>query len=123
MLTYKDLSASQRKCIDTFIQYYPEMKTATEITSKQIRSMCQEIYKKRSSGAPVIAFPNWLAKHNQLRRGVHAFPSPLGNKTEKQILTDEKKSLEKLIDTLEPQNKDDSDKQFLAELRANGITV
>lgn len=123
MLTYKDLTNSQKKCIDTFIEYHPELASAAEITSKEVHTIWHEIFNQRSNGAPVLAYPHWLSKNNQIRRGVHSFPSPSGTTSVSEKMQEDKKSLQKIIDSLEPVKKDNSEEEFLDELRANGITV
>ncbi len=120
MLKYSDLTKGQKRCIDAFVERYPELASAETITTKEIQKIFWEIHETRAAGAPKIGYPLWISKNNQVARGVHAFPGPqsTGNQTELA-----KSKLQKILDTSDTVEVESNDEDFLAELRDNGISV
>jgi len=124
MLTYADLSKGQKKLIDAFIQYRPELATADTLNSKDMYYIWQEIFADRANGGPKVGYPHWLSKNNQIRRGVLAFPGPQSKGlTEEQRTELEKSKLQKILDNSTEDEVEFRDDEFMAELKANGIEV
>jgi hypothetical protein len=125
MLKYSDLSKGQRKCIYAYVAHRPELATADTIVSKEIYSIFKELEALRATGGEKVGYPNWLLKHNQIQRGVHAFPGPKSKGlTQTEMDSLEKSKLQKMLDS-SPDDTVESidDDEFVAELRANGIEV
>jgi len=87
MLTYKDLTAGQRKWVNLVEHYHPEVKG--EVTYKQILEFHEEFKLLRKQGSHYkVCLALWLIGKNALRRGVYFFPGsgnsvspkPTGNK-------------------------------------------
>lgn len=124
MLKYSDLSKGQKRCIDAFVKYHPELASAETLASKDMYHIWHEIFNDRSSGAPKIGYPHWLSKNNQIRRGVLAFPGPESKGLTEQEQTElEKSKLQKILDNSDQDEVEFSDDEFMAELKANGIEV
>ena len=124
MLTYADLSKGQKKLIDAFVQYRPELANAETLSSKDMYYIWQEIFADRANGGPKVGYPHWLSKHNQIRRGILAFPGPQSkglSEAEQSEL--EKSKLQKILDNSDQDEVEFSDAEFMDELRANGIEV
>jgi hypothetical protein len=119
MLKYSDLTKGQKRCIDAFVTYRPELASAETIATKDLFVLWQEIYSQRANGAPKVGFPNWLSNNNQIQRGLLSFPGPnsTGNATAL-----EKSKLQKILNDSDPVEEVNDD-EFMAELRANGIEV
>lgn len=125
MLKYSDLTKAQKKAIDAMVQYEPSLANAETVATRDIHFLVMKIYGDRASGGPKIGYPNWLTKHNSIRRGVVAFPGP-GSKglTEKEQTELQKSKLQKVLDESQVDEVESiSDDEFMAELRANGIEV
>lgn len=124
MLKYSDLSKGQKRLIDAFVQYRPELATAETLASKDMYHIWQEIFADRANGGPKVGYPHWLSKHNQIRRGVLAFPGPQSKGlTEAEQTELEKSKLQKILDNSDQDQVEFSDAEFMDELRANGIEV
>lgn len=127
MLKYNDLSNAQKKLVDTFVEYHPELASAETITSKQMHTIWHEIFNNREAGAPKLGYPHWLSKNNQVSRGVLAFPGPeTKGLTEQEKADYEKSEIQSIVDDVEVTVKPVSgytEDEFLDELRANGINV
>lgn len=76
MLTFSNLSKSQKKCIIALIEANPSLKKTGQITLKEVVAITQDLAAKRSAGAPKIGYPNWLFKHNKVDRGIYQLPVP-----------------------------------------------
>ena len=123
MLKYSDLSAAQKRAIDAMVQYDPSLADAETVNMRDVQCLVMRIYADRANGGPKIGYPNWLTRFNSVRRGVVAFPGPSSKGlTEEQQTALQKSKLQKIIDTSDSDIQINED-EFMAELRANGITV
>lgn len=74
MLTYNDLSHTQRKWVSLVEMFHPEI--TDTITYKQINEFHNEFMELREiSQKYKTGMPLWLIKPNALERGVYFFPS------------------------------------------------
>lgn len=120
MLKYADLTKGQKRCIDAFVERYPELASAETICTKDIQKIFWEVHGTRAAGAPKIGYPLWISKNNQVARGVHAFPGPQSTGDQTELA---KSKLQKILDGSDSVEVESNNEEFLAELRANGITV
>lgn len=119
MLTYSELSKGEKKCIDAFISHRPELANVSELATKEVYAIWDEIYNLRSSGAPKVAYPNWLTKHNSIRRGLISFPGP--NSKQSTLSNADKPKIKKVDKVVEDIVIDED--EFFDELREFGIEV
>lgn len=124
MLKYTDLTKAQKNAIDAMVQYEPSLSSAETVATRDIHFLVMKIYGDRKSGGPKIGYPNWLTKHNSVKRGVVAFPGPQSKGLTEQEKTElEKSKLQKILDESQSDEVEFSDAEFMDELRANGIEV
>lgn len=124
MLKYSDLTKSQKRFVDAVIEVRPALAQGGTITLKECAAVYYELRETRTGAkGEKIGYPNWLYAANKLSRGVYEFPAPNGVSTVAKAKNDKTK-LEKIIAESETvEVAEQSDDEFLAELRANGIAV
>lgn len=139
MLTFNDLSKTQKKFVVAALNVRPELRENSQVTLKE----CSEIYfelKDQRTGArgDKIGYPNWLFAANKISRGLYEMPIPTQEEVAKftaelnkpkaekpkkiKVKTAEldsaKNDLEELKDLVDPDML-----EMLEECRANGINV
>jgi len=106
MLTWFDLSPSQKKWVTLVQMFHPEVKDS--VTFQQIREFHEEFKEKRKDGPKFkTGMPMWLMTNNAVERGVYFFPS------EENTLDMEEEELTPINEELEEDYQD--------ELRKYGI--
>jgi hypothetical protein len=76
MLKFKDLTSAQKASVLAAIAHEPALSVSGEVEAKEIKRVFGEMVEKRASGGPVVAYPVWLSKFNNVRRGVQMWPAP-----------------------------------------------
>ena len=124
MLKYSDLSKSQKRFVDAVIEVRPTLASGGTITLKECAAVYYELREQRTGAkGEKIGYPNWLYNANKLSRGVYEFPAP-NAKAKKAKVAEDVSKLQKIIAESDPVEVESvSDDEFLAELKANGITV
>ena len=137
MLLFNNLSMSQKKAVVAIVQHTPSLKETGQVTLKEIVSITQDLASKRDKGAPKIGYPNWLFKNNKIERGVYQLPVPTDDEITQynlDISSPKKKKIAPInivaVDVAKEANAEKAklqslvnEDEFLAELRANGISV
>jgi len=121
MLKYNDLTKAQKRWVDAVIEVRPNLANGGTITLKECAAVYDELLKTRKSGGEKIGYPNWLYASNKIARGQYEFPAPNGVSTKAKAKNDKTK-LEQIIAESEIET-EQSDADFLKELRDNGIAV
>jgi hypothetical protein len=70
LLRYEKLTKSQKKIIDTMIEFFPYLMNSNSIQSKELNYILKEIRKKGVK----ISYPLFLRKHYVIQRGLYPFP-------------------------------------------------
>jgi len=124
MLKYSDLSKSQKRFVDAVIEVRPTLASGGTITLKECAAVYYELRAQRTGAkGEKIGYPNWLYNANKISRGVYEFPAP-NAKAKKAKVAEDVSKLQKIIAESDPVEVESvSDDEFLAELKANGITV
>ena len=124
MLKYSDLSKSQKRFVDAVIEVRPNLASGGTITLKECAAVYYELRAQRTGAkGEKIGYPNWLYNANKISRGVYEFPAP-NAKAKKAKVAEDVSKLQKIIAESDPVEVESvSDDEFLAELKANGITV
>jgi hypothetical protein len=130
MLKYSDLTNSQKNFIARMLEIFPEYYGEKTLTAKQIHAAYYKLKEQRTNTQEKLGYPNWLQNKNRVGRGEYKMPWPTETelaktssvKVAKQDLSASK--LQKIVDEspefeVEYQTED----EFMAELRANGINV
>jgi hypothetical protein len=74
MLTWDDLTSTQKHWVTLVQMFHPEIKDS--ITFQQLKSFHDEFKAMRSENKRFkTGFPIWLITHNAVERGVYFFPS------------------------------------------------
>ena len=137
MLLFNDLSMSQKKAVVAIVQHTPALKESGKVTLKEIVSITQDLASQRDKGAPKIGYPNWLFKNNKIERGIYQLPVPTDEEiTQYNVDISSSKKRKKpsisivAVDVAKEGNAEKAklqslvnEDEFLAELRANGISV
>ena len=85
MLSFNDLSVSQRKWVSLVEMFHPEI--TDKITYKQIQEFHEEFMSLRSTNPQYkTGMPLWLIKPNALERGVYFFPSSKNTPPEQEAI-------------------------------------
>ena len=105
---YSELTDAQKRCVDEFIKYRPELATATSITRPEIEEIWKVLLDRRKSGGVVFGYPMWLVKGPKVSRGVYVFPAPANDN----------------VPTVKPEEiNDPAMKELLADCERYGIKV
>lgn len=130
MLKYSDLTKSQKNFITRMLEIFPEYYSEKTLNAKQIHAAYYKLKEMRSSTQEKLGYPNWLQNKNRVGRGEYKMPWPTETelaktssvKVAKQEFSASK--LQKIIDeSPEVEVEYQSEDEFMAELRANGINV
>lgn len=113
-MKYSALTATQKRCIDAFVELKPELATQETITRKEVEDLFQALFVAREGGGPKIGYPMWLVKGEKVGRGSYKFPAPKLDTTEGSSHATKSKS--KVED-----NSAKEDKEFFTELAEHGI--
>ena len=141
MLKFSDLTKSQKNFIARTLEIFPEYYNETTLNAKQIHAAYYKLKDDRSSTGEKLGYPNWLQSNNRVGRGTYQMPWP----TEKQLSGFSTKGtavvakaakvakntkldaskLQKIVDESDSVEVEyeQSDEDFLKELRDNGIAV
>lgn len=112
-MKYSELTATQKRCIDAFVEIKPALAKQSTISRKEVEELFQALYTAREGGGPKIGYPMWLVKGEKVGRGEYVFPAP---KLDVDLSKSVAKSKSKAEDL---QAKED--KEFFTELAENGI--
>lgn len=74
MLTYSQLSKSQKLYIDTLVAKFPKFADNPVIDRKELESTYWELNKDRTAGGAKVGYPNWLTASNKIARGQYQLP-------------------------------------------------
>lgn len=130
MLKYSDLTKSQKNFITRMLEIFPEYYSEKTLGAKQIHAAYYKLKEMRSNTQEKLGYPNWLQNKNRVGRGEYKMPWPTETelaktssvKVAKQDISASK--LQKIIDeSPEVEVEYQSEDEFMAELRANGINV
>lgn len=110
-MNYSDLTKTQKRCIDAFVNLRPELATQETITRPEIEDLFKTLFDARATGGEKIGYPMWLVKGEKSGRGVYKFPAP--------SLAQTKKSKSKTVVTAEKVAEED--KEFFTDLKEYGI--
>ena len=130
MLKYSDLTNSQKTFISRMLEIFPEYYGEKTLTAKQIHAAYYKLKEQRTNTQEKLGYPNWLQNKNRVGRGEYKMPWPTETeltktpsvKVAKQDLSASK--LQKIIDeSPEVEVEYQTEDEFMAELRANGINV
>lgn len=130
MLKYSDLTKSQKNFITRMLEIFPEYYSEKTLGAKQIHAAYYKLKEMRSNTQEKLGYPNWLQNKNRVGRGEYKMPWPTeaelaktsSVKVAKQDISASK--LQKIIDeSPEVEVEYQSEDEFMAELRANGINV
>lgn len=98
MLTYNELTKSQKRFVDAVLREFPDVKKAGTVSRKELEYIYWELNAKRETGGEKVGFPNWLTGPNKVSRGVFQVPMPEGAVAKvKQTAAAEKEKFEKII--------------------------
>lgn len=130
MLKFKDLTKSQKNFIVRTLELFPEYYSLPNLNAKQIHASYYKLKADRTSTQEKLGYPNWLQSSNRVGRGEYKMPWPteteLAAASQVQVpkQTLDASKLQKIIDeSPEVEVEYQSDDEFMAELRANGINV
>jgi hypothetical protein len=130
MLKFKDLTKSQKQFIVRTIENFPAYYSERTLGAKQIHASYYKMRDERNTSGEKLGYPNWLQSNNRVGRGQYQMPWPTESElaafsTVKVTKTDKDASkLQKIIDESPEEGVElQSDDEFMAELRANGIAV
>lgn len=112
-MKYSELTATQKRCIDAFIEIKPELAKQPTISRKEVEELFQALFTAREGGGPKIGYPMWLVKGEKVGRGEYVFPAP---KLDVDLTAPKSKSKTKVEDKVAQE-----DKEFFTELAENGI--
>lgn len=123
MLTYSDLTKSQKRWVDNMIVIMPQFANGGNITLKECAASYDILRGMRDTGIGKIGYPNWLYNKNKLARGLYFFPAPGAEPAEfvKQASTQRLAKRLDSKDAFKVESKEDED--FLAELLEAGIDI
>jgi len=130
MLKFSDLTKSQKTFITRMLEIFPEYYSEKNLNAKQIHAAYYKLKELRASTDEKLGYPNWLQNKNRVGRGEYKMPWPTETeltksssvKVAKQEFSASK--LQKIIDeSPEVEVEYQSEDEFMAELRANGINV
>jgi hypothetical protein len=130
MLKYSDLTNSQKNFIARMLEIFPEYYSEKNLTAKQIHAAYYKLKEQRTNTQEKLGYPNWLQNKNRVGRGEYKMPWPTETelaktssvKVAKQDLSASK--LQKIVDeSPEVEVEYQTEDEFMAELRANGINV
>ena len=110
-MNYSQLTKTQKRCIDAFVQVRPELESAESISRKDIEEIFWILHAKRETGGESIGYPMWLVKGEKVGRGLYKFPAP---KLATAVVV---KSTAKPVEKTMSQE----DKEFFTELAEHGI--
>ena len=130
MLKFKDLTKSQKQFIVRTLENFPAYYSERTLGAKQIHASYYKMKDERASSGEKLGYPNWLQTNNRVGRGQYQMPWP----TEKELaalsvvaVTKTDKDATKLQQIIDESDEfeveSQSDDEFMAELRANGIPV
>ena len=123
MLTYSELTKSQKRWAHAMIEFYPKLENGGSITLNECWVASTTLYAQRVAGSPKIGYPNWLFGVNKIRKGLYFFPAP-GAEPAAFIEEAKAQTLAKRLDNKNAfvvECKEDED--FLAELLEAGIQI
>jgi hypothetical protein len=110
-MKYSTLTATQKRCIDAFVEIKPALAKQETITRKEVEELFFALHAAREGGGPKIGYPMWLVKGERVGRGAYKFPAPgLDSAPSKS------KSTAKVEDSSTKE-----DKEFFTELAEHGI--
>lgn len=112
-MKYSELTATQKRCIDAFVEIKPELAKQPTISRKEVEDLFQALFAAREGGGPKIGYPMWLVKGEKVGRGEYVFPAP---KLDVDLTASKSKSKTKVEDKVAQE-----DKEFFTELAENGI--
>jgi hypothetical protein len=130
MLKYSDLTKSQKSFITRMLEVFPEYYSEKTLGAKQIHAAYYKLKEMRTNTQEKLGYPNWLQNKNRVGRGEYKMPWPTETelaktssvKVAKQDISASK--LQKIIDeSPEVEVEYQTEDEFMAELRANGINV
>ena len=130
MLKYSDLTKSQKSFIARMLEIFPEYYSEKTLGAKQIHAAYYKLKEQRTNTQEKLGYPNWLQNKNRVGRGEYKMPWPTETelaktssvKVAKQDLSASK--LQKIVDeSPEVEVEYQTEDEFMAELRANGINV
>jgi hypothetical protein len=76
MLSYEDLTASQKKWVDLVEIHYPELITRDTLTYADLKRIHTEFVGKRAENKKYkCSMPLWLITNNAISRGLYRFPA------------------------------------------------
>ena len=110
-MNYSQLTKTQKRCIDAFVQVRPELESAESISRKDIEEIFWILHAKRETGGESIGYPMWLVKGEKVGRGVYKFPAP------KLAAAVPAKNAVKPV----KKSSSEEDKEFFTELAEHGI--
>lgn len=130
MLKFKDLTKSQKQFIVRTLENFPEYYKERTLGAKQIHASYYKMKDERATSGEKLGYPNWLQSNNRVGRGQYQMPWP----TEKELaavssvpvtkVDKDATKLQQIIDESDEfEVESQSDDEFMAELRANGIPV
>jgi hypothetical protein len=130
MLKFKDLTKSQKQFIVRTIENFPQFYKERTLGAKQIHESYYKMKDERSATGEKLGYPNWLQSNNRVGRGTYQMPWPteteLAAVSKVKVTKADKDAskLQKILDeSPEVEVELQSDDEFMAELRANGIPV
>jgi hypothetical protein len=98
MLTYNELTKSQKRFVDAVLREFPDVKKAGTVSRKELEYIYWELNAKRETGGEKVGFPNWLTGPNKVSRGVFQVPMPEAAVAKvKKAAVAEKEKFEKII--------------------------
>ena len=75
-MNYTNLTKTQRRCIDAFVELQPSLATSPSISRKTVEELWNTLFEARQNGGEKIGYPMWLVKGKKVARGVYEFPAP-----------------------------------------------
>jgi hypothetical protein len=131
MLKFKDLTKSQKTFIVRTLEKFPEYYSEKTLGAKQIHAAYYAMKDERASSGEKLGYPNWLQSNNRVDRGTYQMPWPTEAELKAQSTATVTKvdkdasKLQKIIDESDDfeVEYEQSDEDFMKELRDNGIAV
>lgn len=130
MLKYSDLTKSQKSFITRMLEVFPEYYSEKTLGAKQIHAAYYKLKEMRTNTQEKLGYPNWLQNKNRVGRGEYKMPWPTETELAKTSSVKVAKKdpvaskLQKIIDeSPEVEVEYQTEDEFMAELRANGINV
>lgn len=106
-MKYNELNATQKRCVDAYIQVQPDLETRNSISRKEVESIFFKLKAERTETSTPIGYPMWIVKGRKVGRGEYQWPGPKAE----------------IREVTPVENQSEVYREFLADLQQYGITL